>query len=86
MEALQWSVGILVTINIGVTSFLARAIMAHERECKHVNARVAILEANCERMQQDIGTHDSGMRGHIHDVANEVTEIEKRLYLVEHQK
>jgi len=86
MEAIQWAIGILVTINLAVTGFLANAIMAHERECKHVNARLASAEGDIERMKQDIGTHSSGLRGNVHDTANQCMQHEMRIAVLEREK
>lgn len=83
MEALQWAIGILVLINMAVTGFLAQAWRAHESECKQVNARLASMQADLERMKQDIGTHDTGLRGHVHKVAQMVGEHELKFSMQE---
>ncbi len=60
--ALLWILGILVTVVIG----LAVAIFNHVRECREPRSAIATLQTDMERVKEDIGTHDSGMRGHIH--------------------
>lgn len=45
--------------------------------------RFARLEADVERMKQDIGTHETGMRGAIHRTATHVTELEMRVTILE---
>lgn len=79
MESLQWAIGILVTISLAVTGWLAQMVIVHERECKHVNARLATAEADAERMKQDIGTHGSGIRGAIHKQRGQIGVIAQQL-------
>jgi hypothetical protein len=83
MEAIQWAVGILVTLQTGVIGFLSAKLWAHVEKCAHVSAELARLEADVERMKQDIGTHDSGMRGEIHQAANMCQQHELRIINLE---
>ena len=78
-DVLQWAIGILVTVHLAVTGFLAHIIWTHVTECKHVSARMALLEGDVTRAKEDIGTHDTGMRGAIHRTAQMCQEHE--LYL-----
>lgn len=74
-------------INVAVTGFLAQAWRAHEAECKQVNARLASMQADLERMKIDIGTTDTGLRGHVHKVAQMVNEHELKFTMQErHQR
>lgn len=57
-----WILGILITVVLA----LAAAIFNHVRECREPRTHIATLEAEVDRIKEDIGTHDSGMRGHIH--------------------
>lgn len=59
---LLWILGILVTVVIG----LAVAIFNHVRDCREPHSHIARLESDMERVKQDIGTHDTGIRGHVH--------------------
>lgn len=72
MEALQWAIGILVTIQVPVMTWIISQLWAHVLECRQVNARLAALENDMERAKEDIGTHDTGIRGAIHKL-NTVT-------------
>lgn len=76
MEALQWAVGILTTINLAALGFIGSQLWAHVVECKSVATDVAYMKADVERMKQDIGTHDTGLRGHVHQVAQMAQEHE----------
>lgn len=84
-STLQWAVGILVTIDLAITGFLAHIIWTHVIECKHVTARLSLLEGDMNRAKEDIGTHNSGMRGAIHRTAQLCQEHE--LYFrLQHQR
>jgi hypothetical protein len=74
MEPIQWAVGIFIVIDIAITGFLSAQIWAHVIECKHVTARLAMVEADMNRAKEDIGTTDTGMRGQIHNTATTVTQ------------
>lgn len=86
MESLQWAIGILVTIDLAVTGFLAHIIWTHIVECRSVSESLAAIRSDVERMKADIGTHDTGMRGEIHKTATMCTQHELRLTLMERGK
>lgn len=68
---LLWVLGILTTLVIG----LAAAIFNHVRECREPRQELSALQADMQRVKEDIGSHDTGMRGHIHKIANDVSEV-----------
>lgn len=82
-QTLQWAIGLLVTVNMGVTGWLAARLWAHVMECRTVGEKVATHAGDLERMKEDIGTHDTGMRGHLHDTAGMCTQHELRITLLE---
>lgn len=86
MEALQWAVGILVTINVGVTGFIASQLWAHVIKCGHVSAQLGQIGADVERMKCDIGTHDSGLRGEVHRTGNMCMSHEMRIAVLERER
>ena len=45
--------------------------------------RFARLEADMERMKQDIGTHETGLRGAVHRTSNAITALEMRMGILE---
>ena len=83
MEAIQWAIGVLVIIQTAVIGFIGSRLWAHVVECKGVGEKVARIDADVERMKQDIGTHDTGMRGALHRGATHTTELEMRLSILE---
>lgn len=47
--------------------------------------RFARLESDVERMKQDIGTHETGLRGSVHRTSNAITALEMRVAVLERQ-
>lgn len=77
--------------------FFGARLWAHVVECgserRHTDSKIAGLEArqvslesDMERAKQDIGTHDSGMRGNIHALANECAKYELRISALERER
>lgn len=62
---------------------LFHLILNHIIKCAQMSNRLSTAEADLNRMKEDIGTHDTGMRGSIHKTANSYHQIEKRMYLLE---
>jgi hypothetical protein len=48
--------------------------------------RFARLDADVERMKQDIGTHETGLRGAVHRSSNVVTALEMRVAILERER
>ena len=48
-----------------------------------MHSRVVRTETKVERIESEIGTHESGLRGAVHRTANRVTEIDMRLHAIE---
>lgn len=51
-----------------------------------VHGRVSRAESRLDRLEEEIGTHDTGLRGTVHKTANRVTEIDMRLGALERRK
>ena len=51
-----------------------------------VHGRVSRAESRLDRLEQEIGTHETGLRGTVHKTANRVTEIDMRLSMLERKK
>jgi hypothetical protein len=83
MDILQWAVGILVTIQMAVTGWFATQLWAHVTECRRLGAQVEGLSRDVERMKQDVGTHETGLRGAVHKTANQCTALEMRVGTLE---
>jgi hypothetical protein len=79
MQAIEWAIGVLVLIQLAVIGFIGSRLWTHVVECRGVGEKVAAIDKDVERMKQDIGTHESGMRGEIHKISNMATQHELRL-------
>lgn len=83
METLQWAIGILVVILIGIMGYFATQLSAHVAECRQLLARLEGVSKDVERMKEDIGTHSTGLRGSVHQAATMSTQHELRISLLE---
>ena len=79
MEAIMWAIGLLVLIETAVIGFIGSRLWTHVVECHGVGEKVAAIDRDVERMKEDIGTHDVGMRGEIHRSSAMITQHELRL-------
>lgn len=83
MESIQWAIGILVVILMGIMGFFATQLWAHVVECRQLMARLEGLSKDVERMKEDIGTHGTGLRGSVHATSTMLTAHEMRLAVLE---
>ena len=83
METLQWAVGVLVIIQIAIMGWFSTQLWAHVTECRQLSARVEGLARDVERMKQDIGTHDTGLRGAVHKTSSLSMAHEMRIATLE---
>lgn len=67
----QWLQAGLTVLGSGIASYLA------------ISLKVARHDERIRRIEQDIGTHDSGMRAQIHAHASMLTQHEMRLETLE---
>jgi hypothetical protein len=86
MQVLLWALGIIVAIQSGVIAFLAARLWAHVEKCSTVSDRIGRINADVERMKQDIGTHDTGLRGNVHQTASLCMAHEMRIAVLERKK
>lgn len=82
-EVTLWIFGAVITLQTAIVGAIAAALWVHVGHCKDVAAAVARMEATIERLSQDIGTHDTGLRGHVHETANRVTEHGMKIAMLE---
>ena len=78
-----WLFGTLISLLTIVIGAIAAALWTHIGHCKDVAAMVARMDARLERVSQDIGTHETGIRGAVHEIANRVTELSMKVALLE---
>lgn len=74
-----WLFGTIIGVLTTVIGGMAVWIISHSRDCRDFRvataASLAAILAKLERMQQDIGDHDSGMRGDVHQLRNMVNPV-----------
>lgn len=80
-----WIIGAVISLQMAVVGAIAAALWVHVSHCKEIAASVARIEATVERVCTDIGTHDTGLRGAVHEAANRVTEHGMRIGVLERQ-
>lgn len=73
MDVLLWALGLLVVILTAVLGFLAKAQWAHITECRVFRAEFATVKEKVAAIEREIGDHESGIRGSIHDLRNQVS-------------
>lgn len=59
---------------------------AHDITLDSMAARLSGIQGDLERMKQDIGTHDTGLRGDSHAHSNLLSQHELRLHLIDKQR
>jgi len=86
MEQLLWALGILVTVQIAVVGFIAKALWTHVVECRRVGETLAGMASDISRIKEDIGNHESGIRGRLHEIGGLVNEQELRIHMLEEKR
>jgi Tfp pilus assembly PilM family ATPase len=81
-----WIIGAVISLQMAVVGAIAAALWVHASHCKVIAAAVARIEATVERVCVDIGTHDTGLRGAVHETSNRVTEHGMRIAMLERQE
>lgn len=60
-----------------------KAIDDHIKDDVKAHERIAVLESKAERTDQDIGDHDKGLRGTLHEHSQTLTHHEVRITMLE---
>lgn len=81
--AILWIFGAVITLQTTIVGAIAAALWVHVGHCKEITAAMARVEAKVERLTIDIGTHDTGLRGAVHEAANRVTEHGLKISMLE---
>lgn len=72
-----WLFGIVIGLQTTVLGAVVWAIWSHSHDCRDFRVKLAAMIADIgtrlTRIESDIGTHDSGMRGDIHRLRDQVT-------------
>lgn len=82
-EGVQIAAFLLVA---GAIATIAKLLWDHVQHCKEVHGKLAEISGDVKRLMQDIGTHDTGIRGAVHKAANRIIEHEGRLMSLERRQ
>lgn len=78
-----WIFGAVIALQTAIVGAIATALWVHVGHCKEIAAAMARVETSVERLTVDIGTHDTGLRGHVHETSNRVTEHGLKISMLE---
>lgn len=76
----------LVKLLIGIQVSLAGMFSWHLFKCRDTRIDIAIIKAAIERIEHDIGDHERGIRGQLHQQAQALTRHELDLERVRDQR
>jgi hypothetical protein len=89
--SIQWVLGILIAAQAGLLSFYIHHIIAcntrdniRAKENEQIKTSLAGITEVLRRVQTDIGTHETGLRGQVHQLASDIapyvvrSQMEKR--------
>lgn len=78
-----WIIGAVISLQMTIVGAIAAALWVHVGHCKDVAAGIARIEANQERMTEDIGDHHSGIRGDIREHTTALFKLDARVETLE---
>lgn len=80
--SLEWVLGILLAAQAGLLSFYIHHIIACNKrdrdraaENLQITKELAAITESLRRVQTDIGTHETGLRGQLHRLSNDIGPI-----------
>lgn len=78
-SATLWILGTIITVLLLVIAGIARMMLAHAKDCRDFRVKlaadIATLQGDVSRVIRDIGDHESGLRGGMHDLRNRMTPL-----------
>ena len=78
-----WVLGAIISLQTVVVGALGAIFWQHILHCRDIGAGVARLEEQVKRIAEDIGTHETGLRGTVHRSANAVMLLDARVERLE---
>jgi hypothetical protein len=76
---LLWIFGTIITVQSLALCAIAGKLWEHVIHCRDVGATVAEMRGDIKRLLQDIGTHESGLRGQVHDLNRDLLRLDVRV-------
>lgn len=77
-----WLFGVVFACLVGLGGLIWR----HVEHCKDVHAMLAEVRSDVKRLVVDVGTHETGLRGHVHKLANAQLIMDGRVSLLEERE
>lgn len=78
--SIEWILGILIAAQAGLLSFYIHHIIACNKrdrdratENLQINTTLAKITESLRRVEVDIGTHETGLRGQVHKLASAIS-------------
>ena len=78
--SIEWVLAILISAQAGLLIFHVQHILACNKrdrdratENQQINTTLATITATLHRVEQDIGTHETGIRGALHKLRSEIS-------------
>lgn len=76
-STILWLFGTVIGVQTLVLAAIGSMFWTHNRDCGHVRVQQATLLgqilADLRRVQQDIGDHNTGLRGQVHKLASDIS-------------
>lgn len=76
-QVILWILGAIITVMTVVIGALAQAMLAHIRDDRdfriEVTANNASMSTKLDRVIDDIGDHETGLRGQMHKMAQDIS-------------
>jgi hypothetical protein len=74
---MEIAIGIVITLLVAVLGML----LNHISQCSKFHERLASMESEVRAIKAEIGDHDTGIRGNLHRLRNEVSPV-----MIEYQR
>lgn len=68
---MEVAIGIVITLLVALLGLL----LNHISQCSKFHERMATMESEMQDVKREIGDHDSGLRGNMHRLRNEITPL-----------
>ena len=76
-----WAIA-LFTILTTCVGAIAGLLWRHIDQCKSVHSKLADITGCVKRIQEDIGSHETGLRGEVHEHTNALTHLGGCLWVI----
>ena len=76
-QVILWILGVIITVMTVVIGALTQAMLTHIKDDRdfriEVTANNAAMGAKLDRVIEDIGDHETGLRGQMHKMAQDIS-------------